>query len=139
MAKLSTDRASRELRAFGLAYPGAHLKSPWPGSLSCKLKISSATVVNQWFAKPTAYGLGRAGWVTMEFAADVPVEMLENLIVDSYCAIAGIKLRQQLDARLAPDRRSKKGTKAIAPASRPAATLERARARAAAEPKARMT
>jgi hypothetical protein len=28
----STDDALRELREFGLRYPGAHLKSPWPGT-----------------------------------------------------------------------------------------------------------
>ena len=29
----STDLALEELRAFGLTYPGAHTKSPWPGHL----------------------------------------------------------------------------------------------------------
>jgi len=29
----SSDAALKELRAFGLAYPGAHTKSPWPGHL----------------------------------------------------------------------------------------------------------
>jgi hypothetical protein len=29
--KKSTDAALEELHAFGLAYPGAYIKSPWPG------------------------------------------------------------------------------------------------------------
>jgi predicted DNA-binding protein (MmcQ/YjbR family) len=155
-AKLVTDKASRALRAFGLRYPGAHLKSPWPGhgdlavndktfayltvegepfKLSCKLPISSPTIVNLPFAKPTAYGLGKAGWVTMEFADDVPVEMLEQLIDESYRAVAGTKLRQQLDARGAPESRSKKTRSRPVPAIKPA----RARASTALNRKARTT
>jgi len=34
----ATDAALKELRAFGLAYPGAHLKSPWPGHLDLAVK-----------------------------------------------------------------------------------------------------
>jgi predicted DNA-binding protein (MmcQ/YjbR family) len=160
-AKRVTDTASRELREFGLAYPGAHLKSPWPGhrdlavndktfayltvegepfKLSCKLPISSATVVNLPFAKPTAYGLGKAGWVTMEFADEVPIEMLEELIDESYRAVAGPRLRQQLDAQLAPAGRSKKAANARASASKPAARIKQAGARVAtAKPKSRTT
>ena len=29
----ASDAVLKELRAFGLAYPGAHTKSPWPGHL----------------------------------------------------------------------------------------------------------
>lgn len=36
--KLPTDVALAELRAFGLAYPGAHTKSPWPGHLDLAVK-----------------------------------------------------------------------------------------------------
>ena len=31
--KQNTDSLLKELRAFGLSYPGAHTKSPWPGHL----------------------------------------------------------------------------------------------------------
>jgi len=117
---LPTDAASRELRAYGLTYPGAHIKSPWPGhgdlavkdktfayltiegepfKVSCKLPTSSAMVVNMPFAKLTAYGLGKAGWVTMDFAdGEVPVEMIKELIDESYRAVAPAKLQHQLDA-----------------------------------------
>ena len=36
--KLPTDAVLKELRAFGLAYPGAHTKSPWPGHLDLAVK-----------------------------------------------------------------------------------------------------
>jgi hypothetical protein len=80
MAKTSAriDAALKELRAFGLAFPGTHTKSPWPGhldlavkdktfaylsiegepfSISCKLPQSHAEALWLPFAKPTAYGL----------------------------------------------------------------------------------
>ena len=81
----SSDAALKELRAFGLAYPGAHTKSPWPGHLdlavndktfaylslegepfgiSCKLPRSSDVALMLPFAKPTGYGLGKSGWVS---------------------------------------------------------------------------
>ena len=83
--KSASDAALAELRAFGLAYPGAHTKSPWPGhldlavndktfaylsiegepfSISCKLPQSSEVALMLPFAKPTAYGLGKSGWVS---------------------------------------------------------------------------
>jgi hypothetical protein len=36
--KSPTDAAIKELRAFGLAYPGAHAKGPWPGHLDLAVK-----------------------------------------------------------------------------------------------------
>src|SRR5688500_19190779 len=75
------------LRAFGLTYPGAHTKSPWPGHLdlavndktfaylssdgapfgiSCKLPHSAGAALMLPFTKPTAYGLGKRGWVSAE-------------------------------------------------------------------------
>src|SRR5687767_10751115 len=116
----STDAALRELRAFGLAYPGAHTKSPWPGhldlavkdktfaylsvegdpfSISCKLPQSSQVALLLPFTKPTAYGLGKSGWVSAEFGADddLPVAMLKAWIDESYRAQAPKKLVAALD------------------------------------------
>ena len=96
----------RPLRTFGLAYPGAHTKSPWPGHLdlavkektfaylslegepfriSCKLPRSGAATLLLPFAKPTGYGLGRSGWVTAEFPdGEVPpLELLKSWIDDA--------------------------------------------------------
>jgi predicted DNA-binding protein (MmcQ/YjbR family) len=117
---LATDKVLQELRAFGLAYPGAHTKSPWPGHLdlavndktfaylslegeplgiSCKLPQSSEVALMLPFCKPTAYGLGKSGWVSAQFPeGKVPsVEMLKQWIDESYRAQAPKKLVKQLD------------------------------------------
>jgi len=109
------DAALLELRAFGLAYPGAHTKSPWPGHLdlavndktfaylslegdplgiSCKLPSSSAVALMLPFCKPAAYGLGKSGWVAAQFPADdePPIDMLKQWIDESYRAQAPKKL-----------------------------------------------
>jgi predicted DNA-binding protein (MmcQ/YjbR family) len=100
-----------ELRAFGLRYPGAHTKSPWPGHLdlavkdktfaylslageplkvSCKLPHSAEAALSLPFTEPTPYGLGKSGWVTANFPDDapVPVELLREWIDESYRAQA---------------------------------------------------
>lgn len=115
-----TDKVLAELRAFGLAYPGAHTKSPWPGhldlavndktfaylsiegdpfSISCKLPQSCDVALMLPFCKPTAYGLGKSGWVSAQFPeGKVPsVEMLKQWIDESYRAQAPKKLIKQLD------------------------------------------
>ena len=114
-AKLSTDALLQELRAFGLTYPGTSLKSPWPGhldlavknktfaylsiegdpfSISCKLPRSNEKALMLPGVTPTAYGLGRAGWVTAHFAdGDVPpAGLLRDWIDESYRAQAPKKL-----------------------------------------------
>src|SRR5580704_2230715 len=123
-AKSKTDDLLRELRAFGLAYPGAHTKSPWPGhmdlavkdktftylsvegeplGISCKLPRSSVSALMLPFTRPTEYGLGKSGWVSARFDGDEPppVEMLKAWIDESYRAQAPKKLVAELDARVA--------------------------------------
>ena len=118
--KLPTDAVLKELRAFGLAYPGAHTKSPWPGHLdlavndktfaylslegepfgiSCKLPRSSDVALMLPFASPTGYGLGKSGWVSAKFAAGEmpPVDLFKEWIDESYRAQAPKKLVAQLD------------------------------------------
>jgi predicted DNA-binding protein (MmcQ/YjbR family) len=113
------DAILRELREFGLAYPGAHMKSPWPGhgdlavndktfaylsvegeplGISCKLPRSANLALALPFTKPTAYGLGKAGWVSAQFAKarDVPVAMLKEWIDESYRAQAPKRLVAKL-------------------------------------------
>ena len=119
--KLSTDVILKELRAFGLAYPGAHTKSPWPGhldlavkdktfaylsvegepfSISCKLPHSSSAALTLPFTSPTEYGLGKSGWVTAKFPAGraPPIALLKEWIEESYRAQAPKKLVAALDA-----------------------------------------
>src|SRR5262245_10496491 len=84
------DAALKNLRKFGLAYPKAHTKSPWPGhldlavndktfaylsiegepfSISCKLPETGPAALMLPFTEPTAYGLGKSGWVTAKLPA----------------------------------------------------------------------
>ena len=117
---LPSDKVLKELRAYGLGLPGAHTKSPWPGHLdlavndktfaylslegepfgiSCKLPKSSSVALMLPFCKPTAYGLGKSGWVSAEFPEDepLPVDMLKSWIDESYRAQAPKKFLKQLD------------------------------------------
>jgi predicted DNA-binding protein (MmcQ/YjbR family) len=115
VAKDESGSAVEQLRAFGLRYPGAHTKSPWPGhldlavkdktfaylslagdplSISCKLPHSAEAALSLPFTAPTAYGLGKSGWVTASFPDDehVPVELLREWIDESYRAQAPKRL-----------------------------------------------
>jgi len=130
-----TDKVLVELREFGLAYPGAHTKSPWPGhldlavndktfaylsiegepfSISCKLPESSEVALMLPFCTPTAYGLGKSGWVSASFPDNkVPsVEMLKQWIDESYRAQAPKKFLKQLETGAAPVTTKQKATKA---------------------------
>ncbi len=113
------DAALRELKAFGLAFPGAHTKSPWPGhddlavndktfaylsvegeplKISCKLPQSNSAALMLPFTEPTGYGLGKSGWVSATFEdTEPPVEMLKAWIEESYRAQAPKKLVRELD------------------------------------------
>ncbi|MCZ4316488.1 MmcQ/YjbR family DNA-binding protein [Comamonadaceae bacterium G21597-S1] len=113
------ERDLQALRAFGLAYPEAHTKSPWPGHLdlavrdktftylsiegqpfriSCKLPHSGQDALWLPFAKPAAYGLGKSGWVTAELAdgEPVPLDLFKQWIDESYRAQAPKRLAARL-------------------------------------------
>ena len=144
---LPTDAILKELRAYGLAYPGAHTKSPWPGHLdlavndktfaylslegepfgiSCKLPKSATMALMLPGTKPTGYGLGKSGWVSAEFPAGQvpPVDVLKSWIDESYRAQAPKKLVKQLDA--GPDAGAAAITpKSSKPKSKPAAKKTR--------------
>lgn len=146
--KLKSDAVVHALREFGLGYPGAHTKSPWPGhadlavrdktfaylstpgeafSISCKLPDSSHTALALPFAAPTAWGLGKSGWVTATFteSQSPPLELFKSWIDESYRAQAPKKLVAQMDAHA-----GKSGAKA-ADTTRAAKRSARARAAAA--------
>jgi hypothetical protein len=109
------DAVQRRLKKFGLAYPEAHSKSPWPGHddlavrnktfaflsaageplrITCKLPLTGQMALTLPFASPTGYGLGRSGWVTATFGPkDVPpFDLLKDWIDESYRAQAPKKL-----------------------------------------------
>ena len=118
------DAALKQLRSFGLGYPGAHTKSPWPEhldlavndktfaylnregqplSISCKLPASGSFALGLPFTAPTGYGLGRSGWVTATFSPKetVPVDLLKQWIDESYRAQAPKRLSAMLDEKAA--------------------------------------
>ena len=118
----NSQQAIDELRAFGLTFPEAHIKSPWPNhadlavrdktfcylpvdgseefSISCKLPESGGGALDLPFTKPTGYGLGKWGWVTATFEAgdDIPVGLFKDWIEESYRGQAPKRLVTQLDA-----------------------------------------
>lgn len=114
-------QALEALRAFGLAFPEAETKSPWPEhldlvvrgktfaflpadgqpfSISCKLPESAAIALMLPGVEPTGYGLGRSGWVTARLPPGVepPVAMFRDWIEESYRAQAPKKLLAQFEA-----------------------------------------
>lgn len=130
-----SDKVLATLRTFGLAYPGAHTKSPWPGhldlavkdktfaylsvegepfSISCKLPESHAAALMLPFCAPTPYGLGKSGWVSAKFEKGEvpPVELFKQWIDESYRAQAPKTLLKQLLAGegAAPVKKKKKPT-----------------------------
>jgi hypothetical protein len=142
----ASDAAAAELRAFGLAYPGAHSKSPWPGhddlavadktfaylsakgepfSIGCKLPSSADVALLLPFCTPMAYGLGKSGWVTANPppGKTIPVEMFKEWIDESYRAQAPKKLLAALDG--APPARATKARAAKPRAMKPRAAKPR--------------
>jgi predicted DNA-binding protein (MmcQ/YjbR family) len=117
-----TESILAELRAHFLAYPGAHSKSPWPEhddlavndktfaylpaagqafSLSVKLPYTGEGALGLPYAKPTAYGLGKSGWVSFSPSeAEMPrLDQLKDWIDESYRAQAPKTLVKELDSR----------------------------------------
>ena len=116
------DSILRELRAHFMAYPGTHSKAPWPGhddlavrdktyaylpvegdpfSLSVKLPYTGEVALDLPYAKPTAYGLGKSGWVSFNPPDEElpPIDQLKDWIDESYRAQAPKKLVRELDER----------------------------------------
>lgn len=117
----SHDTVHAALKKFGLGLPGAHSKSPWPEHddlavkgktfafvsvagqplhISVKLTVSREATLQRADAKPTGYGLGKSGWVSLAFDPDEkpPLDLLKTLALESYRAVAPKKLVAQLEA-----------------------------------------
>jgi hypothetical protein len=73
-----------------------------PG-MSVKLPESAEAALTLACATPTGYGLGRSGWVSVDFRADdcPAAEVLVDWVEESYRAIAPKRLVKELDARAA--------------------------------------
>jgi len=110
-------QVSKALRDFALDFPGATEDFPWgervakvngkvfvflgadpvPGGamgFSVKLPASAEEALSLPFTQPTAYGLGKSGWVTARFGPEdaPPVEILKAWIRESYGAVAPRRL-----------------------------------------------
>jgi predicted DNA-binding protein (MmcQ/YjbR family) len=110
----TTTQAGMALRKVALSYPEVHEDFPWGEralkvkkkvflflhfgaselSLSVKLPQSHGAALMFPFALPTAYGLGKAGWVTARFprGSHPPLSLLEAWLHESYQAVAPAKL-----------------------------------------------
>ena len=108
------------LRAFALGYPGAAEEFPWGErvvkvkgkvfvflgrdddglGLSVKLPQSRLMALGLPFASPTGYGLGKSGWVTVQFGPrdKPPMDLMRAWIDESYRAVAPKKLVATLPA-----------------------------------------
>ena len=121
MPTKKSDAILKELRAFGLTYPEAHFKSPWPGhddvavndktflylglhdgevSVGVKLPVSRAAVLALPKATPMPYGLGKSGWVSIRFepSAGPPRDTIKRWVMESYRMQAPKRLLRQLEA-----------------------------------------
>ena len=138
------------LRAFALGYPGAQEEYPWGErvakvkgkvfvflgrdeeglGLSVKLPQSRLMALGLPFASPTAYGLGKSGWVSVQFGPKEkpPLDLLKSWIDESYRAVAPKTLLKQLDggAAAAPAKK-KTSTAKKSPAKKTATTKKTAR------------
>jgi predicted DNA-binding protein (MmcQ/YjbR family) len=108
------------LRQRGLTLPGAHEDHPWGETvlkvkgkvflffgraeegvlrIAVKLPHTGERWLDQPFAEPTGYGLGKSGWVTFTFEAGdlLPNEELFALLLESYRAVAPKTLLRELD------------------------------------------
>ncbi|MSR63927.1 MAG: MmcQ/YjbR family DNA-binding protein [Planctomycetes bacterium] len=108
------------LLRFGLSLPGAREDHPWgelvlkagakvfvflgkPADALCfsvKLPRSGERLLDQDWAEPTGYGLGKSGWLTLSIEPNCPLGERElcALLEESYRAVAPKKLVQELDA-----------------------------------------
>ena len=102
----------RELLDFALSFPEAWEDHPWGetvgkvrkkvffffgAGLTVKLDEAHAHALSVDGARPTGYGLGKAGWVTVPDAA-VDQDVLRDWIEESYRLVAPKRLVAQLDS-----------------------------------------
>ncbi|MBI2215274.1 MAG: MmcQ/YjbR family DNA-binding protein [Acidobacteria bacterium] len=113
-------RADNALRAHALKYPDSYEEFPWGHraikingkafvfiavegtrfSMSVKLPGSNLAALMLPFAAPTAYGMGKSGWVTATFGPKdkIPLDILESWIDESFRAIAPKTLLKRMAA-----------------------------------------
>jgi len=110
--------ARQRVREFALSLPGAVEDHPWGEDVAkaggkvfvflgaedsqrvtVKLDESHAHALSIDGAEPTGYGLGNSGWVTVPLrAAGVSIDLLRDLVEESYRIVAPQRLVEELDA-----------------------------------------
>jgi predicted DNA-binding protein (MmcQ/YjbR family) len=110
-------------QAYALSFPGAYAEHPWGQtvikvkrkvflfvngaiapedgvSLSVKLPHAGPDVLELPLAEPMGYGMGKHGWVTLLIMRDdqLPLQLLEAWIDESYRAVAPKRLLTELDS-----------------------------------------
>jgi predicted DNA-binding protein (MmcQ/YjbR family) len=90
----------------------AHVGAPGEYSINVKLPTSGRKAIASGAGRPSDYGLGAKGWVTLTFppGASLPVDDLKRWIEESYRAVAPPTLVRQLDG--AVKRTTNSGAKA---------------------------
>jgi len=109
--------AREKVLAFALSLPGTTEEHPWgedvvkvrgkiflfagtsgSGRVTVKLQESHAHALATDGAKPTGYGLGTSGWVTVPLRAPgVTLDVLRDWIEESYRIVAPKRLVAELD------------------------------------------
>lgn len=91
------DESVVKVRAKIFVFLGMEPPSKWPVSVTVKLPASHPMALAQRGVEPSGYGLGRAGWVTVDLAAaTLPFEALREWVDESYRAVAPKKLTARL-------------------------------------------
>jgi len=119
-ATVTPKRALAALRKHALAYPEAVEEFPWGDrvikvrgkifvflgagedggfGISAKLPETHELALTLKYVTPTAYGLGKAGWVTARLpkGRKIPIDLFEDWIDESYRAIAPKSLVREVD------------------------------------------
>ena len=109
-----------KVKAFALSLPGAYEDHPWGETvvkvnkkvfvflgheetpaergMAVKLMDSHDQALMVPGARPTGYGLGRAGWVDVPMRKGPPLAVLKDWVEESYRIVAPKKLVAKLDA-----------------------------------------
>ena len=108
MAKSPASRLGKLIREYSLSYPETTESFPWgehafkvnkktfvfmrddgdETSFSVKLSGSRAKALQLPGSEPTHYGMGAKGWVTLRPTAKTSIKLLQELIDESYRAVA---------------------------------------------------
>jgi predicted DNA-binding protein (MmcQ/YjbR family) len=121
-------RPREHAQAYALGFPGAYAEHPWGQtvvkvknkvflfvngaiapedgvSLSVKLPLSGPDVLEMPLAEPMGYGMGKHGWVTLVIMRDdeLPFQLLETWIDESYRAVAPKRMLAELEAVRRPN------------------------------------